>query len=114
MGKQSLLASGSHNKVHVWIKAAPAHADVVALAAAITRAVARLTGTDCANILKLLSASINPENEIAALATLQVKAFKTWPTSAWLIIDEYEWLSDSEASEEYIRLLWKDPLSESS
>jgi len=28
-----------------------------------------------------------------------------WPSGTWLVIDEYEWLSASPASEDYIRLL---------
>ena len=104
-GKTVLARQWVTLRKHAWLQATPAHADVAALAAMVARGVSQLTGTDCAAVLQMLSASPNPANEIEALAAVQAKALTAWPKDAWLVIDEYEWVGASKASEDYIRLL---------
>jgi LuxR family transcriptional regulator, maltose regulon positive regulatory protein len=104
-GKTTLARQWVQTRPHAWLQATPASADVAQLAARIATAVSRLAGGDERSVVEFLGRTNRPVDEIDTLASLQTELLADWPTDAWLVIDEYEWLTSSPASEEYIRLL---------
>jgi LuxR family maltose regulon positive regulatory protein len=104
-GKTTLARQWVRTRPHAWFQATPASSDVAQLAARIAAAVSGFAGTDERSILEFLGHTSKPADEISTLASLQTELLATWPTDAWLVIDEYEWIGSSPASEEYIRLL---------
>jgi ATP/maltotriose-dependent transcriptional regulator MalT len=62
-------------------------------------------GDESRGIANWLKVTSNPAESLDALASLQRESLEQWPTSAWFVLDEYEWLTESPACEEYVRLL---------
>jgi LuxR family maltose regulon positive regulatory protein len=104
-GKTTLARQWLRARPHAWLQATPASADVAQLAARIASAVSGLAGEDEDAVVEFLGRTNRPAEELTTLASLQTELLANWPTSAWLVIDEYEWLGCSELSEEYVRLL---------
>jgi LuxR family transcriptional regulator, maltose regulon positive regulatory protein len=104
-GKTTLARQSVQTRPHAWLQATPASADVAQLAARIATAVSSLTGGDERSVVEFLGRTNRPVDELDALASLQTEQLADWPTDAWLVIDEYEWLDSSPSSEDYIRLL---------
>lgn len=104
-GKTTLAKQWVRARQHAWLQATPASADVAQLAACIATSVSGLTGRDDGLVVELLGRTNRPADEISAIASLQKELLASWPTDAWLVIDEYEWLGSSPASEQYVRLL---------
>jgi LuxR family maltose regulon positive regulatory protein len=104
-GKTVLARQWCEPRAHAWVQATPAHADVAAVVGAIAKGVDSVVAADSAAVLRYVSGSTNPVEELETLAAAQGEVLRDWPTSSWLVIDEYEWLRSSQASEKYIRLL---------
>jgi ATP/maltotriose-dependent transcriptional regulator MalT len=104
-GKTTLARQWARTRPHAWFQATPASTDVAQLAARIATAVSGLTGGEDRSVVEFLGRTNKPVDEINALASLQTELLADWPTNAWLVIDEYEWLGSSPSSQEYIRLL---------
>ena len=104
-GKTTLARQWVQTRPHAWLQATPASADVAQLAARIATAVSSLAGGDERSVVEFLGRTNRPVDELDALASLQTEQLADWPTDAWLVIDEYEWLDSSPSSEDYIGLL---------
>jgi ATP/maltotriose-dependent transcriptional regulator MalT len=104
-GKTTLATQWVRTRPHAWLQASPASADVAQLAARIATAVSGLAGESEGPVVEFLGRTSRPVDEIPALASLQTELLADWPTDGWLVIDEYEWLSSSPPSEQYVRLL---------
>ena len=104
-GKTVLARQWSEQRSRVWVQATPAYADMAVVVSAIAKRAASAIGADSAEVLQRLSRATNPIEELEFLAAAQSEALNLWPSGTWLVIDEYEWLSASPASEDYIRLL---------
>ena len=104
-GKTVLARQWMRSRKHAWIHATAAYADVAALAAGISTSLASVVGEESRGIANWLKMSSNPADSLEALASLQREDLTRWPTEAWLVLDEYEWLTESPACEEYLRLL---------
>ena len=104
-GKTTLARQWVRTRPHAWLQATPASADVAQLAVRIATVVSGLAGGDERSVVEFLGRTNRVVDEIATLASLQTELLADWPTDAWLVIDEYEWLGSSPSSEQYIRLL---------
>ena len=104
-GKTTLARQWIRTRPHAWLQATPASADVAQLAVRIATVVSGLAGGDERSVVEFLGRTNRVVDEIATLASLQTELLSDWPTDAWLVIDEYEWLGSSPSSEQYIRLL---------
>jgi len=106
-GKTTLAAEWIRRRPHAWLRLTAASSDVAALAASVATAASTVCPSGDIAVIKRLSASSNPIEELDALAELQTRDLSGWPADGWLVLDEYEWLCTSAASEEYIRLVFE-------
>jgi ATP/maltotriose-dependent transcriptional regulator MalT len=104
-GKTTLARQWMETRTHAWLPATAAYADVAALAAGISTSLESILGDDSRGIANWLKVTSNPADSLDALASLQRERLEQWPRSAWLVLDEYEWLTESPACEEYVCLL---------
>ena len=104
-GKTTLARQWLANRRFAWFAATSAAGDVAALAAGIAEAVSKVAGNRSSSVLNRLSGGFGLPHEPSELAELQIEELSSWPTDAWLAIDEYEWLVASGAADEYVRLL---------
>jgi ATP/maltotriose-dependent transcriptional regulator MalT len=104
-GKTTLARQWLATRPHAWYRATSASADVAALAVGIAEAMGEFLPQGRDWLIDRLRASHDPVQELRPLAELQSDHLKSWPPETWLVVDEYELLAISAASEEYIRLL---------
>ena len=104
-GKTTLARQWMQQRRHAWLHGTAAYADVAALAAGISSSLASVLGEESRGIENWLKVTSNPADSLDALAALQGEDLARWPKEAWLVLDEYEWLAESPACEEYVRLL---------
>jgi DNA-binding NarL/FixJ family response regulator len=104
-GKTTLARQWVANRRFAWFAATSASGDVAALAAGIAEAVAPVAGKGSSSVVNRLSGGYGLPHEPSELAEFQIDELSSWPTGAWLVIDEYEWLVASAAADEYVRLL---------
>src|SRR3954452_1515640 len=101
-GKTTLARQWMRTHPHAWVRLTPACIDVASLAATIALALSKLSGSGSSAIAGRLRTSPNPADEVDALADLQKEELTGWPTNAWLVLDEYEWIAGCETSERYV------------
>jgi len=89
----------------VWHSATSASADVAELAARLADAGSRLTESDPSTLGERLHVSRDPEKEVEVLADFVGRCFVGSPTDAWLVIDDYHLLMESEAAEVLVSAL---------
>src|SRR5215831_5985151 len=104
-GKTTLARQWVQQREHAWLHGAAAYGDVAALASGLGKSLASVLGEESRAVENWLKVTSNPSDSLEALAALQREDLVRWPTNAWLVLDEYEWLSESPACEEYVRLL---------
>jgi ATP/maltotriose-dependent transcriptional regulator MalT len=104
-GKTTLARQWMRHQKHAWLHGTAADADVAALAAGIATSLASLLGEESRAVANWLKVTANPSDSLEALAALQREGLAQWPADAWLVLDEYEWLAESPACDEYVRLL---------
>src|SRR5690242_16018497 len=104
-GKTTLARQWMRERTHAWLHGTAAHADVAALAAGISATLGTVLDEESRSIANWLKVTPNPTDSLEALAALHGDDLARWPPDAWLVLDEYEWLAESPACEEYIRLL---------
>ncbi|HSC49432.1 MAG TPA: LuxR C-terminal-related transcriptional regulator [Gaiellaceae bacterium] len=104
-GKTTLARQWMRQRTHAWLHATSASADVAALAAAISGSMASVLGEPSPATANWLKVTSNPADSLEALAALQLEDLARWPTDAWFVFDEYEWITESPTCEEYVRLL---------
>jgi len=104
-GKTTLARQWLQPRNHAWLHATSAHADVAALAAGISSSLTAVLGEESRGVENWLKVTSNPADSLDALAAMQGEDLARWPKDAWLVLDEYEWLAESPACEEYVRLL---------
>lgn len=104
-GKTTLARQWMRQRKHAWLHGTSAHSDVAALATGISGSLKAILGGEDRAITNWLTATANPSDSLEALAALQREELSHWPTDAWVVIDEYEWIAEAPACEEYVRLL---------
>lgn len=89
----------------VWYTGGPASADVAALAAGISEAARRIVPNAGTRMRERLHATGEAEKDVDILAELLAEDVETWPTDAWLALDDYHFAMESAASEHFVDLL---------
>lgn len=93
-GKTTLARQwlGQQHRRAVWVRADPASADVAALGTAVADAIEGVIPEAAGKMLARLSASMQPDVDGALLGRLLAETLADWPTSAWLVIDDYQFV----------------------
>jgi ATP/maltotriose-dependent transcriptional regulator MalT len=104
-GKTTLARQWLSDKPHVWHNSTASSADVAALASRLADAAADLTNTDVSRVDRRLHLSRNPEQEVEVFAEFVGGCFAGSPSNAWLAIDDYHLLMDSDAAETLVGAL---------
>ena len=89
----------------VWYRGGPASADVAGLAAGIAEAASEIIPDAGKRMRDRLRATSQPEEDVKILAELFAEDVQAWPLDAWLVFDDYQFATDSIASERFIDLI---------
>lgn len=104
-GKTTLARQWLDGKSAVWYSSSPASTDIAALAAGVARAAARVVPGAAEALLERLSVTARPEEESSVLASMIVGNLAEWPADAWLVLDDYEALTQSSSADRFIESL---------
>ncbi len=104
-GKTTLAREWLRDREHVWYQATPASSDVAALALGLANSAAELVGARLDDLRAHLKVAPDPATATAAVADELASALAGWPTTARLVIDDYQHLVESAAAERLIELL---------
>ncbi len=97
------LANGEHQAS--WYRANAASADVAALATGIARAATRvLAGVDDV-VRRHLKSLSKPSEHAEELGHTIASALADWPSDTWLVLDDYEFVTESQAAERFVEVL---------
>src|SRR5262249_9206679 len=108
-GKTTLAHEWLEGKRAAWYRGSPASADVAALAVGLATAAAEIVPNAGERMRQRLRASDRPEDDAPILAEMLAEDVAEWPDDAWLVIDDYQFATESPASEEFLRLLSEVP-----
>jgi ATP/maltotriose-dependent transcriptional regulator MalT len=103
-GKTTLARQWLATRPHAWFEASSALADVAGLIRTLGETLLPFSEPDDGRLLDLLR-SVHDASVLEAIANLQAGRIDPWPDDAWLVIDDYESISTSEASNAYVELL---------
>src|SRR5262245_27428639 len=95
---------------YAWYQADASSRDVAAFAIGIRDAIRQILPDAGAAMEARLRASASPETDVRTLASLLRDDLRAWPTSAWLVIDDYHLAAPSEASELFVDNLSDSPV----
>ena len=109
-GKTTLAREWLEDKRHAWYQGGPASADVAALAVGLANTCGMVVPNAGERMRARLRATNSPEQDVGPLAELLAEDLAEWPDDAWLVIDDYQFLSESVASERFIEFLLRDRL----
>jgi DNA-binding CsgD family transcriptional regulator len=106
-GKTVLLEQWAprDGRVTGWIHARPSGTDVAAVARDLARAVAAVVPGAGSRMLERLGITQDPEREAALLAEMLAEDLVEWPSSGLLVIDNYQYVAESAASEQFVATL---------
>ncbi len=104
-GKTTLARQWLANRPHAWYRGTPASADVAALAPALANALASIHSGAGRTMAERLRASDDAERDVSILAELLAGDLAEWPSSAWLVFDDYHFAAQSEVAETFIDLV---------
>jgi LuxR family maltose regulon positive regulatory protein len=105
-GKTTLAGQWLETKHHALYRATPAARDVAALIAGLADAAASVARADPSRVLQRLAHAPDPERELSEFLPLMATLFESWPSDAWLAIDDYHYVVGSSACEAIIEALW--------
>jgi LuxR family transcriptional regulator, maltose regulon positive regulatory protein len=104
-GKTTLARQWLANRPHAWLHADESSSDVVALAVDLAKAFATLGSGINRHLLERVRTLGDPRRDLRTLAELQADALGPWPEGCWIAIDDYDYVTRSDVTEEYVRLL---------
>ncbi|MBA2475854.1 MAG: hypothetical protein H0V40_07875, partial [Actinobacteria bacterium] len=106
-GKTTLARQwlAQENRRAAWYIGGPASADVAALAVGVADAAAQIVPGAGARVHRLLSATHSAEDDVDSLAQLLVEDLRDWPSGAWLVFDDYHFLSGHVPAERFVEHL---------
>src|SRR5918992_1117509 len=85
-----------------WYRASPASADVAAFSVGVADAVAPIVPHAGDRLRQRLRVADTPEKLVRPLAELLAEDLSSWPSDAWLVVDDYHLVADSAAVEEFV------------
>jgi LuxR family transcriptional regulator, maltose regulon positive regulatory protein len=101
-GKTTLAREWLEQKPHVWYRGNAGSADVAALALGLARATAVLVPGVEERLRPRLRVSSAPCDEAESLAELLAEDLTDWPSTAWLVFDDYHFACDSAPAERFV------------
>ena len=104
-GKTTLAREWLDERPHAWYRGTEATADVAALAASLADAAGSIVPGAGVRMGERMRATGTPEQDVEPLAELLAEDLSAWPADAWLVIDDYHFALDSQASERFVDLL---------
>ena len=104
-GKTTLARQWLEGKQAVWYTATPASADVAALAAGLRGAVSQVISAAGSALMERLPVTAQADQEPDMLAGMLAADLQSWPTSAWVVLDDYHSISDRSPAERLIEVL---------
>lgn len=88
-----------------WFRARHSAADVAVVARALVAAADAVVPGAGRRLLERLSVTQDPERESALLAEMLAEDLTDWPDHGWIVIDDYQHLAVSVASEAFVKTL---------
>src|SRR6266498_382935 len=104
-GKTTLTRQWMSARAHAWYRGTIAASDVAALALGIADVIQPLAPGAGERMRQRLRATGTPEQDVVDLAELLAEDLEDWPAEAWLTIDDYQFASESRASEHFVEIL---------
>lgn len=108
-GKTTLARQWLREARHAWYQATPASSDVAALALGIGRAAKAIVPGADEELRARLKTVADPTSQPSALAAELAADLATWPPSSRFVIDDYQLLAESEATETFVDALVAEP-----
>ena len=108
-GKTTLAHERLEDKRATWYRGTHASADVAALAVGLAAAAAEIVPGAGDRMRQRLRAADRPEADAHILAELLAEDVVSWPSGAWLVIDDYQFAMDSPACEEFVDVMCASP-----
>jgi len=93
------------DRVAGWFHARPSGTDVAPVARGIAKAVAVVVPGAGSRMLERLGITQDPEREAALLAEMLAEDLVDWPARGLLVIDDYHYVAESAASEQFVATL---------
>ena len=93
------------DRVAGWFHARPSGTDVAPVARGIAKAVAVVVPGAGSRMLERLGITQDPEREAALLAEMLAEDLVDWPAGGLLVIDDYHYVAESAASEQFVATL---------
>jgi ATP/maltotriose-dependent transcriptional regulator MalT len=97
-GKTILAQQWLKPQRHAWYRASPSSTDVAALALGLAQTAAELAPQAPRRLTDRLSPFEDPRSHVLELGELVAAELAKWPSNAWLAIDDYHLMMDSEAA----------------
>ena len=88
-----------------WFRARHSAADVAVVARALVTAAEAVIPGAGRRLLERLSVTQDPERESSVLAEMLAEDLTEWPDHGWIVIDDYQHLAVSVASETFVKTL---------
>jgi LuxR family maltose regulon positive regulatory protein len=104
-GKTTLARQWMSSRPHAWYRGTIAASDVAALALGLSDVLQPLAPGAGERMRQRLRATGTPEQDVVDLAELLAEDLDDWPQDAWLTIDDYQFASESRASEQFVQIL---------
>ncbi len=104
-GKTTLARQWLADKQAVWYTATPASVDVAALAAGLRDTVSEVVPTAGDALMERLPVTAQADKEPDLLGRMFAADLQCWPTSAWLVLDDYHAVSNRSPAERLIEVL---------
>jgi LuxR family maltose regulon positive regulatory protein len=104
-GKTTLAHQWLEERQATWYRCSPASADVAALAVGLATATSEIVPSAGDRMRQRLRAADRPEEDATILGEMLAEDLSEWPEDAWLVIDDYQFVTESPASESFVNAL---------
>jgi LuxR family maltose regulon positive regulatory protein len=101
-GKSTLARQWLNDTPHAWYSLTPASSDVAALVLGLGGVLAEPSSPKLTLLREGLRATREPEEEVERLIDLFSSSFKEEIQNRWVVLDDYQALAGSEASEDFV------------
>ena len=101
-GKTTLARQWLEDKPHAWYSITSASSDVAALVLGLARALTNPANQKFTLLRERLRATREPEQEVVRLIDLFTTSFEDELVGRWIVLDDYQTLAGSAASEDFV------------
>jgi LuxR family maltose regulon positive regulatory protein len=96
------------NEQPCWFRATESATDVAALAIGLAKIAERAAKGVEATVIRHLRSTDQPADHADALGTVFAEALSDWPADACLVIDDYDFIAESEPARRFVRAVLED------